>query len=1035
MFWFTPTRRSWFAAAGVLLCATAANAQVTFTPGANPASLRFPAGPDFATDVLGDPWDFANPEDLSPDPDEFGGWTQHAAARVIGTASAFLSGGAFRGQANNGDPQLSLLYRGGYSIINPRRTGIRYPIDTNRFAKVAIRVTYGNTVTTGHAQMFWARLPNGHPDDSTVFSAILGVPVPGTQTQVVDLTAAPNWVGQPVRGLRLDPLSQPGLHDVTIDWVRLTTPDGASAANMIVDVTCGIDWSVVAIDPGGETVMREGTHNGSNLAVNYAVNYGVLPPGNYQLGLRCGTGPLQPSAAFSVNAPATVRVTSPGPTTGEDYATVTLSNGAWDMAQDADIAAAGNVTEASFVSGPDGREFRARNLADDTDAGGDPQVYLLADANIATPIASSRYRYLTFTNTVEGPYDLGQGSVARVFWSSATSSSLTSDTTSQDIKMFPGRTSYTIDLARLSATPDPIEGTGIETECVACPTTPWASHSIRFFRIDPHEFKEARFFQLGRVHLTAMPEVAVGGTFPIMYRNLDDGFLDGDSHRVRFYADNDTIATTRGTLISGTEPITLTTALGPGAPDNLFTWNVPSTFAPGVYYIYAEITDVATGEVRDAYSDVPVRVFVPGASTVQINMVKPTGGGTVYSPFTITGCALNPGATGNSGVDDIQISATASDNVGIESQRGQTYTLGEAPTTNPELGTKVVDIPCPAGDRPLSSAADGAYTQSGFSVGGISGLGLGNWTLRVVARDAVDGHITQITVPFVIEWKSAPARNLRLVSASGNNVTIAWDPPNEGRPVLAYRIEVSASSTFDTLLASVIVGPTVTSGSGTLPNGVWHIRIVTMSEFSHDGAASNVLSLTLPGGGGPIAPGTPTLTPTQVSSNPITLTWAAGSGGTPTAYTLLAGTAAGASDLGVFPMGTATSVSAVAPVGMRIFVRVVASNGAGSATSNEIDFVVGAPTPPGTPTMNAPVVAGQTVTLSWSAPTSGGAPTSYTVEARLSPAGPVVAILSGIGATTLSVPNVPAGTYHVSVTAVNAAGPGAASNQVIVVVP
>src|SRR5687767_11897681 len=35
----------------------------------------WPAGPDFATDVLGDPWDFCNPEDVAPYPLEVVGWT------------------------------------------------------------------------------------------------------------------------------------------------------------------------------------------------------------------------------------------------------------------------------------------------------------------------------------------------------------------------------------------------------------------------------------------------------------------------------------------------------------------------------------------------------------------------------------------------------------------------------------------------------------------------------------------------------------------------------------------------------------------------------------------------------------------------------------------------------------------------------------------------------------------------------------------------------------------------------------------------
>ena len=56
-------------------------------------------------------------------------------------------------------------------------------------------------------------------------------------------------------------------------------------------------------------------------------------------------------------------------------------------------------------------------------------------------------------------------------------------TQTQDMRVWPGFNQYTIDLASLTAA-----NGGIEHECPTCPTTPWPSRSIRFFRIDPHEF-------------------------------------------------------------------------------------------------------------------------------------------------------------------------------------------------------------------------------------------------------------------------------------------------------------------------------------------------------------------------------------------------------------------------------------------------------------------------------------------------------------------------------------------------------------------
>ncbi|MGE0464480.1 MAG: hypothetical protein AB7Q16_24190, partial [Vicinamibacterales bacterium] len=52
------------------LAAGAAQAQ----PSISLSGSVFAAGPDFATDVHNDAWDFSNVDDLSPFPDEQGGW-------------------------------------------------------------------------------------------------------------------------------------------------------------------------------------------------------------------------------------------------------------------------------------------------------------------------------------------------------------------------------------------------------------------------------------------------------------------------------------------------------------------------------------------------------------------------------------------------------------------------------------------------------------------------------------------------------------------------------------------------------------------------------------------------------------------------------------------------------------------------------------------------------------------------------------------------------------------------------------------------
>lgn len=89
-------------------------------------------------------------------------------------------------------------------------------------------------------------------------------------------------------------------------------------------------------------------------------------------------------------------------------------------------------------------------------------------------------------------------------------------------------------------------------------------------------------------------------------------------------------------------------------------------------------------------------------------------------------------------------------------------------------------------------------------------------------------------------------------------------------------------------------------------------------------------------------PGPPVnLTGSAVGSS-VTLQWQPpASGGTPTGYTLIAGTAPGLANVAVLPLGPATGISANGVPGGTYHLRVIATNAAGqSAPSNEIVLVV-----------------------------------------------------------------------------------------------
>ncbi len=183
----------------------------------------------------------------------------------------------------------------------------------------------------------------------------------------------------------------------------------------------------------------------------------------------------------------------------------------------------------------------------------------------------------------------------------------------------------------------------------------------------------------------------------------------------------------------------------------------------------------------------------------------------------------------------------------------------------------------------------------------------------------------------------------------------------------------------------------------------------------------------------PSAPSTPAALGAVVSGSTVTISWTpASSGGAATSFQLQAGSAPGASDYGAANV-TGTSLVVPSVPNGTYYIRLLAMNAQGSSlpTADQV-VTVGAALPGAPRSLTASAGAGRIVTIAWQAPSSGGTPTGYVILAGPTPASSLYQV--PVSGTSVS-GAVPAGTYYLRMVAINGAGPGPVSPEVVLVVP
>ena len=588
------------------------------------SSTNVPDGDEFATSVVGMPWNMQNLRRIPYDINfyqpsvENGVW-----------AGTFLSQGGFYYPLNRGFSTPS------YNIYFSRfDAGIPYgplnPLDASKYSRLSFRAAQNNR---SYLYFFWYHTYGQTENNYLGFADADGaindmVEYPDTvRIYDLDMTGksfysnrlpgfngplaqSGNWTGT-LYGFYILPSNLgPAGSQHQVSWIRAYNP----ATSPIIPV----EWATDGLTPGYSFSVQlyvdtDSTgHDGELLqtginpeAGSYPIYTAAFPPGNYYFYLKLVVAMPYSfmTAAYSkysscvhIGSAPTFEFTAPSFTSGTDYATAELGN-PWDMNDASDIYSNVNVSGMTFASG---LLTATANAPVPPATESDAQLWLSTVKNGQTlPIHSEFYRYLTFrmrvdpTGYINALDRIQRGWVSRWIW--AKSDFIVDGSYSKDVPLLEDWHSYTVDLW---------DNTFLETVGnLSLPQAGWEEISrVNYLRFDPLEVPADTIFQLDEVKLCSYNAPA-NDTYPLSWVVGDE-----DSHSVNIALSYGTL---NGNLFSGTLITNLTQAPGAGS----YQWNTAGLVA-GQYYIQAVISDGSHTLTR--VSAAPVYVGVNGGFNLHV---------------------------------------------------------------------------------------------------------------------------------------------------------------------------------------------------------------------------------------------------------------------------------------------------------------------------------------------------------------------------------------------------------------------------------
>jgi len=570
---------------------------------------RVPAGLDFATQELGDPWDMDRMEDIfTPNSLELVNETIADGVYSFDTIETDLAG-VSRAQfwlVHPGVLNSQLLVSEDRNPETGRRlfTRERFPIETGKYRYLTARVRMSSAtaeplVRNQHFVAYYFE------DSTSIGNALYGnstaFRVPPNEWTIVridlatevDPGAPESWSLLPqVEGLRIDPTSNPGVH-VEIDWIRLTSePLPAEFIAVAWDANDSPEYTVFA-RPAGTVGGTPHELASGVVGTRVEVALSELPPGDYHIEVAGNGESGSAPGLVAINEVPLIRFLSPNIKGDQSlgYGAVVNSN-PWSEIDAGDVAAVLGFESWSF-SNPTG-SLSGRPETDRS------RVLM----KTPVPIDTAFYRMLCFELEIAGPRDIGAGSVTKILWGNFRSKL----TTPSPVIAQEGLNEYCVgDMAELQI--DPFSPEGAEDAWVG---------PISYIRFDPHEFPRTEECNddpspsnCRDIRFDSMILAPFHRANPDFNFHWEDSDRDDDA-QFEIWLDDD--------RIPGNTPGSKEYLVAAGNEDTStgnLVWLPPGDIPPGTWNIYGIIDDSLNSSVR--YASGPLLIGQPPRVAVTVN--------------------------------------------------------------------------------------------------------------------------------------------------------------------------------------------------------------------------------------------------------------------------------------------------------------------------------------------------------------------------------------------------------------------------------